>query len=67
MSPLSERPIASHLLHVMVVVSVLLVAAHSAEAQKPKLKLLEYNLPEDWHICAHLDHIMGRIGAEATW
>lgn len=53
MSPLSERPIASHLLHVMVAVCMLLVAAQTAEAQKPKLKLLEYNLPEDWHIsCA---------------
>ncbi len=29
---------------------LLLIAAHSADAQKPKLKLLEYNLPEDWHI-----------------
>ena len=47
MSPLSERPIASHLLHVMVAVSMLLVSAQTAEAQKPKLKLLEYNHPED--------------------
>lgn len=47
MSPLSERPIASYLLQAILGFGVLLVAAQSAEAQKPKLKLLEYNHPED--------------------
>lgn len=42
-----SRNIASHAVQTITVFGLLLAAVHSAEAQKPKLKLLEYNLPED--------------------